>query len=290
MRSIKFIVPFAAAFILTFTSCHKKETVEVDNETQSVVDNAVAEQEFFAIVPAVNSMAIKTKGTGADKNRSASAACDSLHLYSGDTLFSSPTHVHPTYSLTVANPTCSPIPDSKIRGGDVWIKFYGRLKTAGSRMVLTLMNYQAANIDPLKKITYSCDSIVVKTISSSTTERVFNVKIFNGKCVGPPANPWTTTYTTDRTITHNFTTGDVSIFGTSNGVNREGRKFNVTVDPGTPLVKHESCQFISSGIVKLTPDGFKERTVDYTSGSGVDHCDDDAIFIVNGNKVAFKLK
>jgi hypothetical protein len=43
---------FKFLFVLTFTlslffaGCRKKQTVEVDNETQSSVDNAVADQEY----------------------------------------------------------------------------------------------------------------------------------------------------------------------------------------------------------------------------------------------------
>jgi hypothetical protein len=62
------------------------------------------------------------------------------------------------------------------------------------------------------------------------------------------------------------------------------------VPSNSPLTKRANCQFISSGILNLTPEGFKTRTVDYTSGTGKDACDDDATFSVNGNTVAFKLK
>ncbi|MBK6523715.1 MAG: hypothetical protein IPG08_16170 [Sphingobacteriaceae bacterium] len=288
MRSFNFIFSVMVGAAITLTSCHKKETVEVDNETQSVVDNAVAEQEFMSMVPAVNSVAIKTKGTGADPNKSAVVACDSLHIVSGDTLWSSPTHVHPTYSLTLAgSSSCSPIPDSKLREGIMFITFYGKVKTAGSRMKIVLAGYKAANTDPAKKISYQCDSIVVKTVSNNPTTdiRIFNVKIYNGKCVGP-TNNWTTLYSTDRTITHNMATDEISIYGTSNGTNRLNRTFTVDVPQSSPLVKKASCQFISSGILNLTPDGFKTRTVDYGNGN----CDDDATFSVNGNTVAFKLK
>ncbi|MDZ4664026.1 MAG: hypothetical protein SGJ15_04055 [Bacteroidota bacterium] len=291
MRAFKLIFPVMVAAAVTLTSCHKKETVEVDNETQSVVDNAVAEQEFMSMVPAVNSVAIKTKGTGADANKTAVVPCDSLRLVSGDTLWASPTHVHPTFSLTLTNATCSPIPDAKLREGVLFITFFGKVKTTGSRMKVVLVGYKAANADPAKKISYQCDSIVVKTVSNNPTTdiRIFNVKIYNGKCVGP-TNNWTTLYSTDRTITHNMATDNISIYGTSNGTNRLNRKFTVDVPAGTPLVKKSSCQFITSGILNLTPEGFKTRTVDYSSGNAVGACDDDATFSVNGNTVAFKLK
>jgi hypothetical protein len=293
MRSIKFIFPVVAAVIITFTFCRKKETVEVDNETQSVVDNAVAEQEFMAMVPATNAVAIKTKGTGADKNRSSvlPGPCDSLHYVSGDTTFvnlNNPPTFTMNFNSTGAN-SCTPIPDGKYREGVLKVVLHGKVKTPNSYMVFKLLGYKAANSDPNKKIDYSCDSIIVKTVTNSTVTgiREFNVKIINGKCVG---NGWTTLYSTDRTIRHNMNTDDISIWGTSTGTNRLGRKFTVDVPASNPLVKHKACQFISSGILNLTPDGFKTRSVDYASGTGQDNCDDDATFTVNGNTVAFKLK
>src|SRR6185295_7204456 len=38
---------------LVLSGCSKKETMGVDNETQSVVDYAIVDQEFLAIVPSV---------------------------------------------------------------------------------------------------------------------------------------------------------------------------------------------------------------------------------------------
>jgi hypothetical protein len=294
MRSIKLIFPVVALAVMSLTSCHKKETVEVDNETQSVVDNAVAEQEFMAMVPATNGVAINTKGTGADKNKSMMplSPCDSLHLVSGDTNWTMAGHVPPTYTMNFNSTgagSCTPIPDGKIRQGILSIRLHGRVKLPNSFMVIKMLNYKAANSDPNKLITYSCDSMVVTTNSNNpvTGIRQFNIKIIGGKCVG---NGWTTLYSTDRYIKINMNNDDISIWGNASGTNRLNRTFTVDVPVGQPLTKHKNCQFISSGILNLTPNGFKTRTVDYASGTGGDACDDDATFSVNGNTVAFKLK
>ncbi|MGE0567904.1 MAG: hypothetical protein AB7O73_08135 [Bacteroidia bacterium] len=288
------ITGLAICTAIIFSSCHKKETVEVDNETQSVIDNAVAEQEFFATVPAMHGVAIKTKGTGADKNRplgTEAADCDSLKLISGDTLFGQMNHVPPTYEFDYTNATCTPLPDAKIREGKIQMTLYGRVKEVGSRIKFVMIGYKAANSDPNKKIDYICDSIVVKTVANDpvTKIREFNIKIYNGKCVGAGGS-WTTLYTADRNVRLNMDNNMVQIWGSSNGTNRQGRTFTVDVPAASPLTKWPSCQFISSGILKLTPQGFKTRTVDYSSGTGQDNCDDDATFEVNGNTVAFKLK
>ena len=67
MRKIKFLSVLVLASAVIFINSCKKNTNEVDTETQSVVDNSICEQEFMQIQPAVNNMAIKTKGTGAQR-------------------------------------------------------------------------------------------------------------------------------------------------------------------------------------------------------------------------------
>jgi len=291
MKIVKGFLPLVVLALILNSSCRKKETVEVDNETQSVIDNAIAEQEFMGVIPAVHNVAIKTKGTGAESVKTAAAQCDSLTLLSGDTLYGQPGHVPPTYLLYLSNPTCSPIPDNKYRNGHLQIRLHGRIRTTGSYMVVKMVDCKAANTDPNKMITYACDSIVVTTVENNATTkvRVFNVKIIGGKC---QAAAWDTKYSTDRYIRHEYesTGSTIKVWGTSQGKNRQGRDFTVTVDSSTPLVKRENCQFISFGILKLKPDGFKERVVDYASGTGLDTCDDNATFTVNGNTVSFKLK
>ncbi len=290
MNKVKLILALSTVVILS-TSCRKKETVEVDNETQSVIDNAIAEQEFMGVVPAVHQVAIRTKGTGADPNKPLATACDSLKLVSGDTLYGQPGHVPPTYTVDYSSSGCTLIPDNKIREGHLSITFYGRIKNPGSRMVIKMIGCKAANNDPSKKITYACDSIVVSTMINDNANKIrqFNVKIYNGKC---QAASWNTEYSTNRFIRHEYQSNEntIKVWGSSQGKNRQGRNFIVTVDESTPLVKRENCQFISFGILKLKPDGFKERIVDYASGTGQDVCDDKATFTVNGNTVSFNLK
>lgn len=297
MKTFKILIPVIAFVFLTTTSCRKKETVEVDNETQSVIDNAVAEQEFMGVVPVVNAHAIKTKGTGADANK-VMAACDTLVLKNdgGSPLyFDDPINnpIPPTYYLYMSNPTCNPIPDGKLRQGHLEVTLYGRPKTVGSRMLIKMVACKAANVDPNKMITYECDSMVVTTEINDTINdiRQFKFRIYKGKCVGAGGS-WTTYYETNRTIRHEYSAANnlIKVWGSSNGTNRQGRKFNVVVNAATPLIKRDNCQFVSFGKMELTPEGFKTRTIDFTSGTGVDACDDDATFSVNGNTVPFKLK
>ena len=292
-KVVKVVLVFAFASSLFFTGCHKKETVTVDNETQSSVDNAVADQEYMAIVPTVNSHAINTKGTGT-AGKLSSVPCDTLHwltrsatLQTDTSLTSGNKYVVPQVfelNLTPNSFSCpNSFTDGKVRSGLWNIKIDGPIKIAGNHMILKLLNHVASGIS------YSCDSIMVTTISSSSLSSTFNIKLINGVCASPN---WTIKYSFDRTFTtyaHGNPAGQdpvVQVYGTANGVNRVGKTFTVNIPTASPLVKHKACQFIDKGILELTPDGFKTRTVDFGNGT----CDDDATFTVNGSTVAFKLK
>lgn len=270
----------AAMFVV---GCKKKETVEVDNETQSAVDNAVADQEYAAIVPTVNNHAINTKGTGASGRTF--ATCDSLVKISGDTLFGVGGHIDPTYTLNINSSTgCNlTMPDGKLRTGYLKVRLTDKIKNTNAKMIIKMLNYTASTIN------YSCDSIVVTTVASNTLYTTFNVKIINGVC---QSSSWTIKYNSDRTITH-YVKGSPAgtdpvtmVYGTANGINRQSRAFTVDIPSSSPLVKHKACQYIDKGVLNLTPEGFKTRSVDFGTGT----CDDDATFTVNGNTVAFKLK
>jgi hypothetical protein len=281
-KSLKIILSMSCISAMLAFGCKKKEEFEVDNETQSAVDNAVADQEYASIVPTVNNVAINTKGTGAAGRLM--AACDTLTKISGDTLFGTTGHVDPTYTLNISNNSgCNVMPDSKIRQGSLSIRLTNKIKVPGAKMIIKMLNYKTGTIG------YSCDSIVVTTVAFNQTYTEFNIKLINGICVSPN---WTIKYSSDRNIKH-YNKGNpvgtdpvTMVWGTANGTNRQGRAFTVNIPAETALVKHKSCAFVDKGKMGLTPEGFKERIVDFGNGT----CDDDATFTVNGNTVAFKLK
>jgi hypothetical protein len=289
-KSVKVIVSVSCIAAMFAFGCRKKETVDVDNETQSAVDNAVADQEYAAIVPATQGHAINTKGTGASGKFMAGASvapCDTLYWLnrtSADTNVVNGKYVNaPVYELNLANTCGNSFTDGKIRTGKWNIRITGPLKNAGSQMIIKLINHKASNIS------YSCDSMVITTVSSNTLFTKFNVKLINGVCQN---SNWTIKYSYDRTITSyakGNPTGTIpltEVFGTSNGTNRQGRNFSVNIPEGTPLVKYKNCEFIGKGKLSLIPEEYKERIVDFGDGT----CDDNATYTVNGTTVSFKLK
>jgi hypothetical protein len=276
--SVLSAIVLASSIVLIY-SC-KKETKEVDTETQSVVDNAICEQEFMQIQPTTNNMAIKTKGTGATRLATGSelmGGCDTLTYISGDTAFMG---APPTFEFDYSNCTLANV-DGVIRTGKVRMTFVGKPKVVNSKTIIKLINYKINNA-----ITYSCDSIVVTTLSNSIPTKSFRVQIIGGMCIG---NGWTVKYNSDKTITVNtqstvMLSDDVTtVTGTASGTNRNGKNFTVNVNS---IEKPANCRWITKGTVDVTPDGFSVRTVDFGNGN----CDDDATFTVNGQTIAFKLK
>lgn len=310
-KCLNIVLALAFSTTLIFVSCRKKETTEVDNETQSAVDNAVADQEYASIVPAVNNHAINTKGAGSGNRLSSSvvAACDTLKWLNAtssfttaagnvfpmaDTLLKGPSFgidslkykKQPIYELDLnaASSCAASFGDGKVRNGKWIVRITGPIKKTGSQMILKLVNYKASNI------TYSCDSIVVTTVASNSVFSTYNIRLTGGVC---QTSNWKIQYKFDRTIT-NYPKGNpvgnisgpvTKVFGTASGVNREGRAFTVNMPQSSACVKHKICKYIDQGVIELTPDGFKTRTINFGSGA----CDNKATFTVNGKETPFDL-
>jgi hypothetical protein len=282
---MKKIIPFALMALisgaLVIYGCKKKEVASVDNETQSSVDNAVADQEYAGIVPTVNSHAINTKGTGASGNKML-VPCDTLTYISGDTSDFIPNVI---YTLSVNNNTmCNPMPDGKTRAGALMIRLTGKIKNPGSEMIIKMLNYKTNN-----SIDYKCDSMIVRTVAFNTVSTTFSVSLRGGVCQSPA---WTIKYSSERVIT-NYHHGNpygtapyTEVYGTADGVNRLGRTFHVDIPSSSPLVRSKACEYITKGVMQLTPQDFSTRIINFGDGT----CDDKATFTVNGNTVTFTLK
>ncbi len=305
-KVVNSIAILSLSLALFSVACRKNEPVEVDNETQSAVDNAVADQEYAAIVPTTNNHAILTKGTGSQGRSSSLAPCEVLNWLNATNSYTAPngkvfpqadTNVVngkyvkvPIYELDLSSPTCSlSFVDGKQRTGKWLVYFTAPARNVNAMMVVKLLNHKTRNT-----ITYECDSLVVTTEAKSAPNTnpaffKYNVKLVNGFC---KTSNWTIAYSFNRTFTH-YPNGKVNgespvteVFGTANGITRQGKKFSVVTSPNTACIKHRNCEYIDKGIVELTPEGFKTRTVDFGNGT----CDDKAKFTVNGNTVDFQLK
>lgn len=267
---------FILALAVIFNSCKKK--TEVDNETQSVVDNALCEQQFMAIQPVVNDKSISEKGIKREM-----ASCETFSIIAGDTTDANSDKIYDngpvTFEIDYGTVGCVG-PDGVYRTGKINFITPVRWSALTSAVTVTvnLVNYKA------NTISYSGTIKITKPNATTITTEVINGHCTNGT--------WNIDYQGTKTLTQTAgvaTKGDVSddvyqITGNSSGVNREGRAFSTNIT--SPLVKMANCKWISSGTLDLTPSGFKTRTVDFGSGG----CDDQATYTVNGQTITFTLK
>lgn len=270
--------------LLIINGCKKK--TEVDNETQSVVDNAMTEQLFMSIPPTVSEKGIKENGI-----RRTSASCETWTILGAISGTNTPNVATDTIVNTAGFYQNGPVSfqidygttgcigsDGVYRKGKLKIKTAKRWNKFGNIITVDLIgfNINALTLSGQLKITYA-DSVTLST------------EVINGQCSD---GTWQINYSGIKTVKQiaGYSTkldgsDDIySIGGSTSGKNREGRSFTTTITNN--LIKKSNCKWISSGVLELTPDGFKTRTVDFGNGT----CDDDATFSVNGQTLAFKLQ
>lgn len=262
------------SIITILNSCKKKE--EVDSETQSVVDNALCEQQFMAIQPVVNQKGITEKGI-----KKMSVTCETFSIVTGDTTDANNDKVYDagavTFQIDYGTVGCVGA-DGVYRTGKINITSLKKWSVYNNSITIDLVGFKA------NTVSYSGQIKISKPDSVTST-----VEVINGHCTN---GTWNIDYAGTKTLKQigGFSTKTdesddiISITGNSTGKNRNGVNFSTSIT--SALIKKSSCKFISSGTLDLTPDGFKTRTVDFGSGA----CDDDATYTVNGQTISFKLK
>lgn len=215
--------------IFLLTDCSKKETMEVDNETQSVVDYAIADQEFIALVSSASRSALEITVTGVQNF---------------------------TYV-----PASNSMPDGKERSGMIAARLNGHAKEPGTQTVFKLVNYTASGI------VYTCDSIVLITNESNSNYTSFNVKLINGAC-STAGYTIKYKFDRTFTIYPGVMYADLVTYtyGSASGTNRNNRNFSTTSVKEGALVKRANCAYISAGTMELAPESFKTRTINFGDG------------------------
>lgn len=75
-----------------------------------------------------------------------------------------------------------------------------------------------------------------------------------------------------------------SITGDARGTNRDGRDFDAVIQQA--LILKAGCAYITEGVLDITPEDLKTRSIDYGTGT----CDDDAVVTVGRNSYEIKLR
>jgi len=256
-----------AALVVAFSACKK---AEVDKDIQSSVDFSVAEMGYAGIVPATEAIGINEGGVN-----KAQHTCATMSLFAGDTSLA-PSANNQIMLMADYGTGCTDM-DGRTKSGKVYFNFHGKMVDVGTLVDVTFEDYQVDGIE------YTGTMTVTRNGAAQFTSTVSN-----GVC---SSADWTieyegtSTYTMiDGTATPDDPADDVfSYENSSTCVNREGRSFtNVTTEP---LIKRNSCNWIESGVMELTPAGFATRTYDFGSGT----CDASATVTINGNTLQFEM-
>lgn len=260
--------------LVAFNACKKE--VEVDNETQSVVDNAICEQQFMSIAPNVNDRGNNPKNPGFK----ILAPCGTWSINStnpsNDTLTDSNGKFTNPVKFTLDYGTASSCEGGVQKSGMITIVSTHKwsaitpTSTAVATATITFNNYKVDGV------LYNCDKIIITKNGASQ----LTTKVIGGNC---QKDDWNIYYDCDRTISKDAN-GNYLISGNSTGKNREGRDFAVNIT--VPLFKPSNYKFITQGKLELTPSGFQKRTVDFGNGTQ----DNVATFTVGDQTFTFNMQ
>ena len=266
-KSLKTLL-FASSVILLSYACEKLEQDKVDTETQSAVDNAIAEGSFTQIFPVVNDIGVNDDGI------------EKTSL-GGDTSCYTVTNYKDSVIVDFKNGCVDEL--GRLRKGIIKADYNGKWKDIGSSVVVSFKDFE---IDLMKyegQIIFRRDGLYK-----------FTRIIQGGKLIHPD---WSILYGGDQTIeqTEGFTSNpgikdtisSDNVFkftGKTNGTNRKGLKY--TSEITVPIIKKESCKYIQSGIYQITPDSLPSRIVNFGDGT----CDSKATVTINGKVYDFELK
>lgn len=258
----------AVAVLLTTTlivSCSKRE---VDKDTQSSVDFGVAEAGYSGVLPVVNQIGIDEDGLN-----KASTCATITYLNPQDTVGNNNWPI----TIEVDFGTGCIDHDGKLKQGKIVAVFHDRFSNQGAQVDVSLSNFKVNGIEYRGSLTLK-----------NNGNRNYSSTVADGQCIG---DNWNIQYTGTSTLTWlagHTTPSDPNddmfeYTNNSNCVNREGRTFDVVTI--TPLLKTDACEYITQGVVEITPEGLATRSFDFGDGS----CDDEATITVNGNTFVVNL-
>jgi hypothetical protein len=267
MKKISLNFLLFSCIALLLSGCQKTTTTPTTPTTPTIptipdytysTDNLIAD---FAFSDIYNTM------SGEDDAGNQLRACATL------TLVTTPGTTYPITVTAVFNGSgCG---DGRVRTGTLTAVYSGRWYATGTVVTITS---DAAN--PYTVSGYVLEGVNTVTNTSGTTGNPsFTSVITSGGKVTTPAGAvilraGTRNYEmTSGTSTPLDITDDVwQLDGSITGTTSSGKEYTATIAAATPVVKAQSCKWVESGIVVITPsDGTAATTVDYSEGTGA--CD-----------------
>ena len=276
---------YAVAAGIMFTACKKEDETPVQPTETAVEDNSNAMAESDEVVEiAADEMDNNSSNMRID-------ATQEIHENThGATVTFTPKGSNATGNILVDFGTSgitSP-KDGKIRKGKILITFTGKYRVPGTTQTITFDNYyvNGNKVEGTKVLTHQ-----LVNDSYSTTIVVTGGKISHADNT---VLEWNSerirTWNLNGTLL-NWADDEFTVSGTATGKSRDGKTFAALIPVATPLLWKVSCfnesRFVAvSGIMKVTPEGVLERTVDFGNGT----CDRDVVVSAGNFKATVTLK
>lgn len=245
----------AGISLVVLASCKKLlDLQDLAGGTQAAEDNAIAQQLFQDLYKQVEDGA-----QGEDSLRN--PLCPNI------TISFTQQVVFPATAVIDFGTGCQGA-DGKFRSGQINVVFQRRWRDQGLVCTATTSNYT------VNGYRLSGTKTITNDGRNAQQQLMFHVEVSNAVITAPDGR--TITYTADTHYTWEAgetTVGildDVyTIYGTANGVGRDGRAYTMSVAQTSPLRWVASCNdlHVVSGILSVTPTGFAARTIDFGSGA-----------------------
>ncbi|MBK6840009.1 MAG: hypothetical protein IPG90_18410 [Bacteroidetes bacterium] len=271
-------IGFAVTALLMTSAC-KKDNQNSDNKddfSNSASDMGQVEN----IYSDVDNMVAQASETGAIDQRLAAPSEDLQFNFSGCALVTRDTVNH---TLTIDFGTGCTGQDGRLRSGKVIVTYTGGgYFTPGASWTITFDNYfvNSRHIEGTRTVTNNG--------FNSSNNMNWHISAVNMK-VTRTDGTWRT-WNSERTREMIAGYGDslhindiYKVNGTATSTHSSGDVFNAVI---TDLIRDNSCYWITSGTIAITPPNGVLRTIDFGNGS----CDDLATVTKNGNVVTFHLR
>lgn len=263
--------------VFVLESCRKSDR-EKDTEVVSASDGTFAEGVFNDVFTQVHQIA-------SDTNYINKIIHPTHMLATCPTITVSPALPNPAYpkTLTIDYGTTNCVgSDGVSRRGKIIAVFTGKYKTPGTKITFTLDSYYVN--DNLVQATKT----VVNNGKNSSGNLLFSINVSNASITTSDGTiKWKSSRVrewVDGDDTATLLDDIYSITGSAAVTGVKGNVSNISIK--TALIVKPSCQWITKGVIELTPSNLSTRTIDFGEGS----CDNDATLTLNGTTQSIELK
>ncbi len=289
MRNIIVLVVLLINGIFVFFACKKEKQVEVEYDTTTSSDNALAESVFNDAnnisSQAVESGSLSTYKTGNPQN-SFLSSCAQVTV----TPDSSGTGGVITVDFGPVNCRCSGVTcsDNRYRRGIINITYTGPYRNPGTVITTTFDNYYVG-YDTTNMFQVTGTKTVTNLGMNAANHLNYSISV-NGQLrnTAGATMSWTSNrnreWTAGESTTIDWRDDEYVITGNANGTNFSGNSFTANITSGLHIALN--CPYIKQGIFELTPSGKSTRIFDYGNGT----CDANATVTVNGSSFPIVLR